>query len=138
MADCRYCGQRVWWVKNNRTGKPMPLDPRANAGGNVYLLSRNQRADRLNYNDTGALCQVLRDVEFLDTETYPASQRYTSHFATCPKAAEAKAASAARKAEKAAKDAADQAAIRATLVDGPVVEAPAEQLALFAADKVKP
>jgi hypothetical protein len=132
MADCRLCFRRIWWVKNDRTGRPMPLDPHPVATGNVFLISKNQRADRLNYNDTGALAKVMRDVDFLDTESYPVARRYTSHFATCPKAEEAKAASAARKAEKAAKDAAELAAAKAAAEEA----AKPPQLSLFDVDAI--
>jgi hypothetical protein len=112
----------------------MPLDPVPVPAGNVFLISKNQRADRLNYNDTGALAKVMRDVDFLDTESYPLDRRYTSHFATCPKADEAKAASAKRKAEKAAKEAAEQATARAAAEEA----AKPPQLDLFAPGPAKP
>jgi hypothetical protein len=113
----------------------MPLDPRPVATGNVFLISANQR-DRLNYADTGALAQVLTDRDFLNTESYPVARRYTSHFATCPRAEEAKAAAKKRREEQAAKEAANQVATRRTLgVDEPREP---EQLAMFDGDKERP
>ena len=69
MSECKGCGARVFYVKTER-GKYVPLNAQPDPKGNIVILD-------------GLAC-VFRPFLLFET-TEP---RYTSHFSTCPKAAE--------------------------------------------------
>jgi len=69
MSSCSSCGADIVWAITER-GKKMPVDTQLTLGGNLLLLER----------DDGLHALVV--------EPYPDRLAYTSHFATCPQAAE--------------------------------------------------
>lgn len=72
------CGRDIIWAINEATGKSMPLDPNPIANGNV-------EATGLTDGTSGNLVvKVLKK----DEAGRPGADRYRSHFATCPKAAD--------------------------------------------------
>jgi hypothetical protein len=68
MANCRSCGASVIWAET-AMGKAMPLDETPTPTGNMVLITGKTRA-------------VNDEDRELKRETY------TSHFATCPDAAQ--------------------------------------------------
>lgn len=74
MSRCQLCDATVEW-KTTPSGLRIPVDPTPNAAGPLRLLANG--------------CVQIIPVEHRDSETRP---RYTSHWMTCPAAAEAKAA----------------------------------------------
>lgn len=67
---CRYCGAPIIWCLTEK-GRRMPLDAEPTPDGHLRLDSATGR------------CQVVGVGS-------PEHQHYTSHFATCPRAAEAR------------------------------------------------
>lgn len=67
MPACRSCGKPVEWV-NTETGKKMPLDEKPDPSGNIILKN--------------GVAHVLKKDELPP----PKSNRYFSHFSTCPNA----------------------------------------------------
>lgn len=69
---CRSCNAKIYWLKNDKTGKPAPIDVAPSDAGNVEIdLSAHTY-------------HVLGRPELLQSPTYP--KRHTSHFQTCPSA----------------------------------------------------
>lgn len=77
-SKCRSCGADILWAKT-RTGKNMPVDavpdmrPADRKGGDFVLATRG--------GEYGTLHTEKYDPRFHDAKR----NRYTSHFATCPK-----------------------------------------------------
>jgi hypothetical protein len=72
---CRSCGAHVIWVLT-KAGKGMPLDAKPSAAGNLVLEFPDDPRD----------APSVRPVKPGDLSEGLA--RYTSHFATCPQAAQ--------------------------------------------------
>lgn len=72
MARCSTCDAPVIWAKFGATGKRVPLDVAPRADGNLTTTG----ADR-----DGTPLVVMAG------EATPITERYTTHFATCPDAA---------------------------------------------------
>jgi hypothetical protein len=69
-TKCRSCGAAIIWMKT-AAGKRMPIDAEPSEKGNIVLVE-----DKGNF-------------EQFDLISYAKpGPRYTSHFATCPQAAE--------------------------------------------------
>jgi hypothetical protein len=69
-ARCGSCGALIAWVRT-AAGKRMPIDFEPTEDGNVVI-------------EPDGVVHVLKAGEF----PVPGEARHTSHFATCPKAAE--------------------------------------------------
>ena len=80
-SKCRSCGAEILWVKWPTSGKRMPVDAEPDwrplpKGGDIVLMLRG-----------GAFGELL--AEKFNAERHGQDRnRYTSHFATCPNAAE--------------------------------------------------
>lgn len=70
---CRLCGAPILWAKTT-TGKQMPIDREPEDMGNVRLI----------HGPEGYLAIVTVPAMI------PEGERYRSHFATCPRAREAR------------------------------------------------
>lgn len=68
-VPCRSCGALVFWRNHVGTGRPAPIDIEANPTGNVVLVAPD-----------GYTIMPVTEATELD--------RFTSHFATCPNAAD--------------------------------------------------
>lgn len=71
---CAACGAHLVWATNAKTGRKMPLDRDASDRGNVWLRK------------TG-FAEVLGK-QAAEEARRQGEKLYTSHFATCPRAAE--------------------------------------------------
>ena len=67
LEKCRSCRAWIFWAKNEKSGKPMPIDHTPVAGGNLVV------------SDTTKGVFARHD----DTPLIP-GPKYVSHFATCP------------------------------------------------------
>jgi hypothetical protein len=77
VSYCRSCGASNYWLKNDTTGRPAPIDVKADPDGSVIIAAEG-----------GALrYHVLTKAE---KDAGVAVQRYTNHFQTCPNAAKHK------------------------------------------------
>ena len=65
MAECKYCGVEVWWLRHVQTGKVAPIDTEPAPNGNVVV----SRADG-----------QYRLATATDDEREP---RYLNHHVTC-------------------------------------------------------
>jgi hypothetical protein len=74
VTSCQYCGASIAWAKT-LDGRAMPIDAEPVDMGNVQLLERGD----------GSTMAVIT-VPALIAE----GQRYRSHFASCPRAAQAR------------------------------------------------
>lgn len=77
MSTCKSCGAPVLWAKHATTGTLMPLDPQPSPAGNIWLVGGKRSG-------TVPICRVA-------SQPVPAPEGanlYTSHFATCPNAAQ--------------------------------------------------
>ncbi len=72
-ATCRSCGAHIVWCQT-RTGKSMPVDALPDPGGNLELQHPNDPRDP-------PVAHVIGKARFT-------RDRFMSHFATCPDAAE--------------------------------------------------
>lgn len=70
-STCRSCGAPVVWVRTE-AGRPMPLDPEPTPTGNVIYTDEADRRVKV----VGTADDLF------------ATDRYVSHFATCPHAEE--------------------------------------------------
>lgn len=80
-SKCRSCGQEILWGLWPTSGKKMPVDATPDMrppdrGGGKVVLSLDRRAN------------VLKLAKFDPQQHDEKRNRYTSHFATCPNAAE--------------------------------------------------
>lgn len=66
---CRSCGAKIYWLKNDKTGKPAPIDAAPSVGGNIEIDLAAQTY------------RVVGKPELLRTPGYP--HRHTNHFQTC-------------------------------------------------------
>jgi hypothetical protein len=65
---CRRCGAAIRWARNNRTGRPAPIDPEPHPDGNIVLDGDEYR--------------VVRPDRDLFTD--PGTPLHLNHFVTCP------------------------------------------------------
>lgn len=72
---CKYCGASIFWARNVKTGKLIPL----NAGSGSSATVRFELVDDYNRRDDVELRCESRSV-----------RGYQSHFETCPNAEEAR------------------------------------------------
>ena len=72
---CKSCQAQIRWAKTV-TGKSMPIDPLAADNGNIWVVQ---------FSDGNPIVEVAAT-----PDAVPAAEalRYTSHFATCPNAAD--------------------------------------------------
>lgn len=85
MSRCRSCDAPILWALT-ATGKRMPIDFWPVAEGNI-ALERNQDGERIaRVLAPGERTEPVEPEEPADSESPP--PRYTSHFATCPRAGE--------------------------------------------------
>ncbi len=85
-GKCKSCRATVLWVKM-ASGADMPLDPEPVAHGNVYQVER--RGQQLSAYPSFEQSDALRWRAVSKTQPAPdGAQLYTSHFVTCPRAAE--------------------------------------------------
>lgn len=71
LQQCRSCGLSVYWLANDKTGKPAPIDSVPDPKGNIIILP-------------GGKYHVLTKEELASAT--PRTLRYTSHFSTCEQA----------------------------------------------------
>lgn len=69
LPHCRGCGRPILWAVHAGSGKRAPFDPRPSAEGEFVL-------------------QEQPDGTLIAVHDPKGSERYVSHFATCPKADE--------------------------------------------------
>lgn len=76
-GTCRSCGAPIRWVRMAESGRANPLDPNPHPSGNIAL-------------DAEGKAHYLKRGQ----ETFIApSERYVSHFSTCPNAKQHRRAS---------------------------------------------
>ncbi len=83
MAECRSCKQRIIWAEGP-TGKAMPVDSEPSDQGNVQLYRRPNGEIYAKVLGPEAAQNVRNAAEVLKA----AHTLRTSHFATCPQAAQ--------------------------------------------------
>lgn len=79
LSSCSSCGQFIYWLKNDTTGRPAPIDVRPDSTGPVIITVESTQ---LRYH-------VLTKAELaagVDAE------RFQNHFMSCPNAAKHKKA----------------------------------------------
>ena len=77
LARCRSCDAAIYWLKNDSTGRPAPIDVRPSSDGPVIITVEG-----------GALAyHVLTKAE---KDAGVEVERYSNHFQTCPNAAKHK------------------------------------------------
>lgn len=74
------CGAPMRWAHHETTGRRMPLDAEANPAGNISVVRWGDRQPN------GMALPIIAVNVAPDRAMTP--MRYTSHFATCPNAAE--------------------------------------------------
>jgi len=78
LKECRSCGASIVWTITSR-GKSMPCDMPAAPDGEFYLFKRPDKIDAVHKaSDDARVAQAKSRNQNL----------YTSHFATCPQAAQ--------------------------------------------------
>lgn len=77
MAACRSCGASIRWVEILPSRKLTPLDITPTANGNLMIVDGHQAQDGT------PIARVVTPLERTASTTL-----YTSHFATCPNAAQ--------------------------------------------------
>jgi hypothetical protein len=68
MSVCRSCNATIIFLKNDKTGRPMPIDPEPDQSGNVVI--------------TGNLFRVLNETDKAEAIRLDVPI-HTSHFQTC-------------------------------------------------------
>lgn len=66
MKHCNSCGAPIYWLKNEKSGRPAPIDARTREGGNIEI-----DLDKRLYRVVGKR---------------PGFPLFTNHFMTCPQA----------------------------------------------------
>jgi len=93
MSNCKRCGAPMVWVKTEK-GKNMPLDPESTEAGKFVPVIMATMGDGVRKAVPIAKPEDGCLVMYMPGSSRP---RYTSHFQTCPNAAEF--SRAARKGE---------------------------------------
>lgn len=87
-ATCRSCGAAITWATTVH-GKPMPVDAVPDPGGNVVLLPPEDPREAPRALVLDKRGDYRRSATWLENGVHLAKlERYTSHFANCPNAAE--------------------------------------------------
>lgn len=73
LSHCRSCGASIYWLKNDTTGRPAPIDARPDSSGPVIITVEGKQ---LRYHVLHA-DELAAGVEV---------SRYQPHYATCPQA----------------------------------------------------
>lgn len=73
LSRCKSCGQTIYWLKNDTTGRPAPIDAKPDQSGPVIIAVEG---GALRYH---VLSKAEKDAG-VDVE------RYQPHYATCPQA----------------------------------------------------
>jgi len=68
-AACKSCGARIIWVVSAASGKRMPVNEKPDLDGNLMIDAEGK-------------------AHVIDPKKPVATLTYTSHFATCPEAAQ--------------------------------------------------
>jgi hypothetical protein len=69
VRHCRSCGQTIFWLQNEKTGKEAPIDTAPTPTGNILIFTFS------------GLYRVLSE-----SERKEYTMLWTNHFATCPQA----------------------------------------------------
>ena len=77
---CKFCGAQIRWALHQRTERRMPLDAVANPDGNISVVEWGPR-------QAGGLALPIVGIN-VPADRAMTPMHYTSHFATCPNAAE--------------------------------------------------
>lgn len=77
-TTCKSCGARIVWVRTAE-GRNMPIDTQPSPAGNVRIIGLK---------GNHPVVAVYRDADTAAGLADPDEQRWLSHFATCPQAAE--------------------------------------------------
>lgn len=79
MSKCKSCGAEIIWIKMKGTGKAMPVDAK-----------KITYSENLHPGAKDALTLVTENGTIVRTQFDPGGDKvgYTSHFATCPNAAQ--------------------------------------------------
>lgn len=81
LSRCSACPASIVWATNDKTLRTMPVDAEPTADGNVILTD--------NAHGGPPSAHVLTKAETSDPGLFPPDgPRHTSHFATCPNAAD--------------------------------------------------
>lgn len=73
LSNCKSCGAQIYWLKNDTTGRPAPIDARPDSTGNVIITVEGKA---LTYH---VLTKAERDAG-VEVDIYQ------NHFITCPHA----------------------------------------------------
>jgi hypothetical protein len=76
FGTCTSCGAQILFVETEK-GRMNPLDPQPNPSGNVVIVKRISDGH-----------EIAKTLGPWSGEEYHALPHYTSHFATCPHAAD--------------------------------------------------
>lgn len=80
-TKCRSCNASVFWGTSDATNKRMPLDSEPSASGNIRLMEGKDPFGQPYF-------VVIGRPELVEKERAAGRSLYTSHFATCPNAAQ--------------------------------------------------
>lgn len=87
MKDlCHTCGREIWWLANERTAKPAPIERAPEGQGNVVVLGATpeRKLEPVEVIDEAISYRVLGVSKKFGTT--PPATGYRSHFASCPQA----------------------------------------------------
>jgi hypothetical protein len=77
--NCRSCNAEIFWVKNAKSGKAMPLDLKPNPNGSIRVTGEPP-------NQIGHYMK-LEEIQQANLDAFKMRAvllLYTPHFATCP------------------------------------------------------
>lgn len=74
LSHCRSCGASIYWLKNDTTGRPAPIDARPDATGNIVITVEG-----------GALRYRVLSPDELAAGVE--GELHMNHFVSCPNAA---------------------------------------------------
>lgn len=69
-SPCRNCHEPIAWVRNDKTGNTMPIDPTPNAHGNIVVAYVNGK--------------LVAHVVLKSEQATISGTRFVAHFVTCP------------------------------------------------------
>lgn len=73
MAKCNSCGAEIYWLKNQKTSKPAPIDAQPSPTGNILVDQKTSTYAVIGPKELPRYQAML-----------PAGKLYTNHFVTCP------------------------------------------------------